>query len=383
MNKLLFILILVLVTTSLTGCWNYREINDIYIVAGIAIDRDMASNLYDVSAEIITTKQSNGEQSTIPERLETKGETIFSAVRDMIKFSARKLYWSHATSIILSEDMATQSILPVLDWVARDQEPRLAMNVFISKEQTAKEILEAKCMSSPEINSFELDVMTTENGDLIETPVISVYELINQLAIPKTHLVIPAIEISSNKGKPTNILSGGAIFNNDKLAGYLNQDEMLPYLFIINKVKGGLLDISVDNNSNDKVTLEIFKSNTRVQPDYANEELEFNIEMKVDVSIGEINSTFDYISEPGRLTLKKLAEESLNSKLKNLIKKVQQEYGLDIFGFGNTIRQRDPEIWKKIENDWDQLFKELKVNIKSEVNIRNSGHFSKPIEVFK
>jgi spore germination protein KC len=382
MNRLLFLIIIILISLSLVGCWNYKEINDIYIVAGLAIDRD-ASNLFDVTAEIVNTRQFGGEETIYSEKLESQGETIFSAVRDMIKVSARKLYWSHATSIILSEDMAKESILPVLDWVARDQEPRLSMNIFISKEKTAKELLESKSLSSPEIRSFELEVTTNENRDIIETPVISVYELINQLSIPKTYIVIPAIEITSSKGDLSNMLSGGAVFNSDKLVGYLDKEDMLPYLFLVDDINGGLLDISIDNNTNDKIAFEIFKSKTRVHPIYSKEDLEFNIDIKLDVSIGEINSQFDYISEPGRVILKKLTEESLNNKLEEFVKKVQQEFGLDIFGFGNVIRQRNPKTWELIEKDWDILFKELKVNINTEVKIRNSGHFSKPIEVMK
>ena len=34
MNKYLIALILIILCTLLTGCWNYRELNSIYIVAG-------------------------------------------------------------------------------------------------------------------------------------------------------------------------------------------------------------------------------------------------------------------------------------------------------------------------------------------------------------
>ena len=97
MNRLLFLIIIILISLSLVGCWNYKEINDIYIVAGLAIDRD-ASNLFDVTAEIVNTRQFGGEETIYSEKLESQGETIFSAVRDMIKVSARKLYCSNSSA---------------------------------------------------------------------------------------------------------------------------------------------------------------------------------------------------------------------------------------------------------------------------------------------
>ena len=37
MNRYILIIIILITCILLTGCWSYREINSIYIVAGIAV----------------------------------------------------------------------------------------------------------------------------------------------------------------------------------------------------------------------------------------------------------------------------------------------------------------------------------------------------------
>lgn len=384
MNKSFRLLILIVFCTFLTGCWNYQELNNSYIVAGVAIDKSEDPGLYDVTIESVNMKDTDYEPNMQSYKIETMGEGIFDAVRDMIKISSKKLYWSHVRTLVVSEDVARDSILPTLDWIARDQEPRLAMDIYISRANTAKEIFDSESFAT-DIRSFELDVMINENENLINVPTKKVYELINDLALPKTHTVLPVIEIDSIHGKMTNVLCGGAVFNNDRLVGFLDNEDILPYLFIKNKVNGGLINVKDEEVPNDDVILEIFKNKTRVNPIITEENISFDIEIYTDVTIGELKTETDYISkpEPGRDDLKKLAEENLESDIIEVIKKVQSQFGLDIFGFGNIIRQRNPKLWKTIEDDWDTIFRDLDVNVKSDIHIRNSGHFSKPIEVVR
>ena len=45
-RKLLFFLLLAVYMTTITGCWNYREINQFSIVAGTAVDRGENGKFY-------------------------------------------------------------------------------------------------------------------------------------------------------------------------------------------------------------------------------------------------------------------------------------------------------------------------------------------------
>jgi len=381
MNKYIVLLLIIVSSLFLTGCWNYEEINNFYVVAGVAIDKDKELDQYIITTELINIKENKLGQSYESLKLESNGDSIFEAIRIMIRISAKKLYWSHASTLIISEEVAREGIMPILDWFIRDQEPRLSINIYTTKGNSAAQMLEYESLST-DIRSYELDFMANENKKIVKIPEIKLYELINELSTPKLHTVLPTIIPTSNLGVTTNFLSGGAIFNNDKLVGFLGEEDIVPYLFVKNKIRQGFIKVKTgEKNPNEAIVLEVFKSNTKIKPIYENETIGFDINIKTEVAIGELTTQTDYISEPGRSNLKTLSEETLKSNIGNLIKMVQKEYGLDIFGFGDIIRQRNPKLWKKIEKDWDAIFMDLSFNINCEINIRNSGQFSKPIEV--
>ncbi|HEX9061731.1 MAG TPA: Ger(x)C family spore germination protein, partial [Clostridia bacterium] len=54
LSRLFVLMVLVMLSTvSLSGCWNYHDIEKYSIVAGIAIDKDEQSDKYLLTAEII------------------------------------------------------------------------------------------------------------------------------------------------------------------------------------------------------------------------------------------------------------------------------------------------------------------------------------------
>ena len=382
MNRFIFILISLIVCLLVTGCWSYREIDSFYIVAGIGIDKVANTNQYNITAEFINIIENKVEKNFESILLESKGDSIFDAVTKMTGISAKRPYWAHATTIIISEEVAREGIAPFLDLIARNEEGRLSTNVYISRGNSAKKILEMKSFSTY-IRSYELEIMVNESKHLVKIPALKTYQIINALAIPKVHIVLPTIISFSNNGEDTNRLSGGAVFSKGKLVGFLEEDDVIPYLFIKNEVESGILNVNTEEkNPNNTIILEIFKSNTKIYPQYYDDDtIGFDIKIRTDVSIAELFTMTDYVSLVKSKELEKLARETLEKKISNHIKDIQEKFGFDIFGFGNIIRQRNPKVWKTIEKDWDSIFTDLDFNIVSDMHIRNSGLFLKSLKV--
>ena len=381
MNKKIYIFLILILCLSLTGCWNYREIDSLYIVAGVAIDKVADTDQYSVTAEFINIMENKIEQSFESILLGMKGDSIVDAIVKMRRISAKTPYWGHMDTLIISEEVAREGIMPFLDLISRHKEGRLSTDIYISKQKSAKKVLETKSFST-DIRSFELEIMVNESKHLVRIPSLMAYEVINNLSTPKVGMVLPTIVSFSNHGEDTNLLSGGAVFNMGKLVGFLEEQDIIPFLFIKDEVQSGFLNIKLEEkNPDDTIILEIFHSNTKVKPIYEYENISFDILVKTDVSIAELTTMEDYISKEGREKLKKLAEESLKKQIESLIKSIQKDFGFDIFGFGNVIRQRNPKLWKTLEDDWDSIFMDLNLNIKCDIQIKSSGHTLKPIKV--
>ena len=377
-----FLILAVLIITNsiyFCGCWNYKDIEKSLIISGLAIDKNKTGDKYLITVEVLDFEM--GKEAKQGTRfIESEGKTLFDAVRNAINIVGKKLYWAHANIAIVSEEIAKEGLIPVLDFMYRDSEVRTEMNILISKEKTARELLMQEMLLS-QASSDNIHNMLDEQNTSGKFPNVLVYKLIN--CIENENAVLPAVELKEILGKKTTVITSTAIFKDDKLIGYINIDESQALLFARNEIKGGLITFGIDNNDKtDKISLEIFKSKTKVKPNYVNNELTMDIDINVDASIAELQTSTDYISGKNFEKLKKSAEKDVKTSVENLIQKAQLEYNADIFGFGSKIKGDLPKVWKSIEGDWKNgIFKKLKTNVKVYIKIRNSAFIRKAISL--
>jgi len=106
-----------------------------------------------------------------------------------------------------------------------------------------------------------------------------------------------------------------------------------------------------------------------------------NINIEVTTAIDEIGGSKNYIEESGRKNLELIAAKSLKAGIGDTIEKVQSDYGVDVFGFGAKVREDKPEVWSAVGEEWENYFKNLRINIKTRVHIRDSAMTSKPLVI--
>jgi len=380
MMKKLFCAIFIFSIPALfaTGCWNYREINQMSIVAGAAVDKTQDGK-YKLTVEIIDLKSGGKEANIHSKKLESYGESFFDAVRNTIKFNSQKLYWGHVETIVVSKEVAKEGILQILDFLDRDAEPRSSIDILISKEDTAAQILDSQSIAT-EIRSFEINKMLDVEKSLSKSPKTEVYQFINALGADGVSPVLPVIGLKKNWGQATSQLSGTAVFKGDKLAYMFNEEDTKYYLFIVDEVHGGLLLLKEGQNDGlSGITLEIEKSKTEVKPVYSKGKLSFDMTIKVKTNLGEVDNDEKYHNKLDTDKMQKEAGEMLKKEVERVIKAVQYEYDIDIFGFGKSVREDIPDLWKKIGPEWADIFKNVPVKVDVGVKINHSGLLSKPI----
>lgn len=382
-SKLIIITaLLTVITTMSTGCWNYKEINEVTMVAGMAVDR-LTDGRFLVTFE--TVEPSGGKEAkNKPKIIQTEGATIFDSIRNATKFSGKKLYFSHTKIVIVSQDIAVNGISPVLDWLSRDAEPRLEMYLLVSKGKTANEIINQK--EAPQsIISYDMYSILKKQSSVAKSNDVPIYKLNNTLATIGISPTLPIVEPVNRGDKKVLEVSGAAVFSKDKLIGFLNEDETKCLLFIRNRIKTPLLieNISVDSKTttNPDVSLEVFKNNTKIIPENDNGKLIMNLNINTEAAIAEVYNGIDFVNDKNLEELIVQTEKHLETDITNLIKKVQRDFGVDIFGFSTILKANDPEIWKNVGTDWNQVYKNLEVIVNSKLEIRNEGKQGKPINI--
>jgi spore germination protein KC len=378
-SKIIILGLLMLNIFLLSGCWNYREVENLLIVAGVAIDKGANGSGYHLTVDTVDVTEGK-EKPPKSKFLETDGDTIFDAERNAVKESDKKLIWSHDKIVIISNQIASEGITPVLDMFIRNTESRNDIDIIISRENTAQDVIKPKGVAN-QIYSFETDkTITNDTKFLSKAPYVKLYQAIDMLFGNGIALTLPALNVTNNMGEPVTELDGTAVFKKDKLLGYLNSDESKFFLFATDQIKGGLLLVK-ESSPTPNISLDIKDSKTTITPICTGDKPSININIQMQCALGENETSSDYSTEDGIKKIESDAAKELEVGIKQLVAKVGAQYDSDIFGFGSSIYQDNYEYWSKIKPQWDNIFKTLNVNVTAKVEIQNSATTKSNIKV--
>lgn len=201
---------IVLCVITLAGCWNYREVEKLAIVSGVAIDKYGEDKLL-ITVEIASSEQAQQQSTLKPLYIQLVRDTFFETIRSMVSIEGNRLYWSHAKAIILSKAVAKDGIEKVLDFTYRDAEIRGDMWVLLSKESTASSIFNTH-PTLEEVVSYQLDDTMRAQKSISIFPSVELYEFLDNLASKEASPILPTVDIHDIRGISISHVGGTAIF---------------------------------------------------------------------------------------------------------------------------------------------------------------------------
>lgn len=367
----LLILVNIVSTFLLTSCWNYREPDNLTLVRGLAIDPTEDGKIF-LSVETADMHQAGPEGKVKSTVIETEGETMFDAVRNAVLVNVPRLYWAHATAVFISQQLAEEGVMKIMDFLIRDAETRLDAHPVVYKGEEAREIFDAKPISA-ELVSEELRDLLHAQKSTSKTLHVQIFEFLEQLENEGISPVMPAVCVTENKGQKTLKLCGLALFKGDKLVGFLDEEDTKYYCFAIDEVEGGLLVVDVEREGKQgKITLEILNSGTKLKAKYKDNKISIEIKISVRVSMNDVQIPGFPTKDKEYNDLMQMASQQLKNNIENVIKKAQV-LDTDVFGFGSLVKRQLPKVWKEIGKNWNSIFKELEVEVTPEVEIAHTG----------
>lgn len=377
-SKRVFISIFVFIYLLCTaGCWNYRELDDLAIVAGAAIDKG-ADGQYTVTTEVVDVDGNNDTKSE-SKLISMHGKTILDAIRNGISITGKKLYWSHCKVAILSKEIAEEGVTKVLDVFLRDAEIRNDVDIVYSRQDTAREILEAQ-ETTESIKAFAIDKVLKNQIKISKAPKTDLLDYSIELQTKGISMVIPAVHLEEVKGNMIPRVAGAAIIKDDKLVGELGEEDTQALLFVRNEVKGGVLVDDKNVGLSAPISMEIFRNDTKVKPVVKAGKLKFKVNILVTVGIDEIQGNENFGDEKAVNRLEASTSAATQKKVTDFIKKIQSEYGTDIFLFGDKLREKNVNKWKSVSGRWEEVFRNLEVDVDAKVHIKNSALIYKTIK---
>ncbi|MBD8004786.1 Ger(x)C family spore germination protein [Bacillus norwichensis] len=382
-SKKMVLLFMIVSLFTLTGCWNSRELDELAFTYGFGIDK--VDGEYSVTAQVInpeqvSNKKTSGTGSPVV-MYEGRDKTVLSAIRKISLVSPRKIYGGHLYTLIVSEEVAREGLSDILDLFNRDPESRSDFYVVVAKDHTAKDILSmiTPFLVAPTLEIFEQLELSSKNWDPSKTTTLR--ELISKIPLNGIHPVVPSIlpgkptggQSESNMKTPQPPLPSGqlAVFYHDQLRDWLEDDEARTYNIISNNVKNSVTPFPCSNGGYGVMESQNVK--TKLKPDFSKNKPTMNIDITFKGKIAELDCSQDITTTDEFFKMEKQIEKYLQRFFTTNTKSIQQNVGIDILGFGQEFYRKRPNEWRKMEDNWDEIFEELPVNIHVTVNLKNAG----------
>ena len=399
MKKKIKLIISIFIIFTLTGCYDYREINDLAIVGATEINK--IDDNYQVTVQAINPQAP--DKTTNPQApfviYTGTGKTIQEAYRSITLTSSRFLYSNHLQLLIINEKVAKEDISSIIDYYIRNPGIRTEFYILIGKDDNIlsittpiDEIPSASIKESIE-NNYKYYGVTSR---------VTFSEFVDMNLNPNLEIVLPSIELikdiptkdkdeqkdeksneendessqdeTSNKNtesteeKSKYLLSGYAIFKDSHLIGYLNNEESIHYNILNNNIKNTIITYECDKNK--YLAIEVIDSNSSIKIKNNNVEITINLEG----NINEAHCNIDIKKSENISKISKEIEKKLNKEITDNILNIRTTYKSDIFKFKDIIYKHDYNYYQKIKNNYDEAYQNLNISVKTNVNLIEKGN---------
>lgn len=364
----------------LTGCWDRKELDDRAIWLATGMDVGQKGGI-ELSGQItIPQDQSQGGGSGQQKgqsflTISAEGENVMNALQNLQSKLPREAFFGQRRIIFLGEELAKRGVKNELDTFIRDPQASFRTDIFVVKGGKAKEAL---TLSNP-LESYPAVATLKEHresGGRAEAVFLDFLKAANLDGIRPS---IPTMEISKMiAGKEDSLnpeilrLSGVSVFDHKlKMIGYLNAEEKKDFLWVIGELKKKVVSLP-RKEGNFSVNLTTIKS--KIKPYFdSDHNVQFVVNLEGGGLLQESNSGLDMTQTTNLKHLEKKFGKEVEKQVQRTIEKVQKEYGMDIFGFGEVIHRKKPMRWRTLKEDWDQTFPNINITVKANIKIKRVG----------
>lgn len=377
MRKRVGLLMALLLSCILPGCWSYTGLNELAFVAGISVDYNSEEDKIKLTLELPEITSSAKEAPTKPVLLETEGKTFLDALRNAEDRTERELNFTTMETVFISPEYAEKKgLFPAIDFFMRNSECRLTIIFAVTDFTPAAEVFSLKLTEgsmlsfdiAKTLNTRQQGIMTASNDQLYET-----YE---KFMSPGSEIILPLISKQKNGEKEIAKASGVAVFRGDRMVGRMSPEDTYYLLFVNNRVTRGTIQMEYKPEGKPpvRVVLEIVDSKTKRKV-IQGEDDAFVVHIQTEASfyLNEVDSPMNLLNLSVMEEIKDLAEQELEKRMTEVIKKAQKEHTSDVFMFGNSLYKQDIKTWRAVEAEWDAIYPSLETQIEAKVAIHNSS----------
>lgn len=384
------VVMLLICTSFISGCWDRKEINDIAFVIGIAIDKEKDN--YRSSLQIALPGQSGatgsegGGGGTSGDKswfiLSNTAKTFHRTSLEGQKALSRRIYYAHRRTLLIGEDLAREGVAPMLDLMTRYPLNRFSALPVVTRGEAYKVMdTDAPIEKFPSEMVRELCFLNMRNPRSLKTFIDSI---LSEGVDPFLPIASVADTVPKNwKDTKTNIkMDGLAIFKKDKLVGMIDKAPADALILAMGEANAPEVMVEAPRGEGD-IFIKLNENNSSLHPSVKNDKVKVNIQLYAKGVIVDNESNYGDRREEEILKLNDAIHKKIKSDIEEGIRLVQQKYHADILGIGRSIHQHLPAEWDKMKDRWDIIYPDVEVTVIPHVIIENVGVINKPIGVME
>lgn len=374
---------LILLLPLLSGCYNYRELNDLGITTAVSIDyKD--NNFYVIAEVINPIKQQDASSSNNSPfvNYNSSSSSLQDAFRKVVLESPRQLYAAQLEIIVLSEEVVNNHLEEVLEYFARDPEARTEIKIIVAKTEDSTKAITLQTLLTSLSSSNIINSLDLQSKVLGMAYPVTLNELLNMYIDPYLEVVLPSMtlygnyeigdekeNITTSSPKAIVKIDGSTITKDNKILGYLDLEESK----ILNLINGKLKETIIKMNYYDGYI--IFEPN-RIK---VSRELDIkNNIIKINISgyskTKEIQSNINLKDPKEVKKLNKALNMELEKKITDTFNSIREKYGTDVFGFQELYYHTNYKYFKENCTNWyEDIYPKIKLEVKANVRLYEKG----------
>jgi spore germination protein KC len=372
-GKLCFVLLLTV--SSTTGCWNLREPNEIAFNLGTGVDLTNDGKV-ELSALVAIPAGAGvggdggggGTKKKSSKVVSATGKDIYDAIQNIQTHLSRRVFLGHRQIILIGQRAAEHGIGSLLDEFTRNPDSEMRSRKYVVKDGQAKDIFSVEAI----FDTFITKALVREQATL---GLKHYYhrDFYSDALSQGTHPLLPAIRLTATK---QYAYAGTGIFNKDnglKLMGFLNVEES----YYANWITGRQTRFAVTSfvtPGDGYVSLKLQSLGQRIRVKKVNNQLQIDVRLTGKGTIVENNASLDPSKRKDLQIIQDELSQTTQKSIQQLIKKVQNQYKTDIFGFGERVHEQYPHEWKTTLNqNWNEIFPKLPISVKVDLQCKDPG----------
>lgn len=394
-------------TLLLTGCYDMSETDKRAYVVGIGLDKAEEEGSIKVTYLIanpeVGSQQSGGNANEPPLEVISFDANDFMVSRNIANaVIAKEITYDILNVLLVSEELARDK--DFIRWMyqaTKDREIRRDIYFVVTRE-SAFEYIQS---NNPKLETrphkyFELIIQRGIQTSLIPNSDLNRYFKITEADADLFLSILTSLQKDQeqlNRKKDDEFIAGdirfegetsktqfigSAVFKQGKMVGTLTGEETR-FSFLLNQANGKSSDMlttfPIPDNETYRLTARLQKrKNIKMKMDLKNKKPKIDVTLPLKVEILSDPLMVSYPKDKEKLEeLRLFLEDRIESKMENLVKKTQEEFGTDPFGWSLYARKEFLTLKQWEEFDWMKSYPDMEINIHVDIRFGPFGRQGK------